>query len=183
MLRDQIKKAQGNDKDAMLKLIEQFVPLLRKYSRKLNYEDSYEEVTLFFIELIKNIRLDRLSCTEDGVLTAYINVSVKHFYDKRIAEAINLQREVPVSELTEEQAYYAEASCAREDKASLFLEFGTSNLLNRKEQHVIHKIFVEGYTTAEIARLSHKSRQAVNQLKHRALKKLRDAWEGKNPRD
>ena len=47
MLRDLVKKAQGNDKEAMLKLIEQFVPLLRKYSRKLNYEDSYEEMTLF----------------------------------------------------------------------------------------------------------------------------------------
>lgn len=123
MLRDLVKKAQGNDKEAMLKLVEQFVPLLRKYSRKLNYEDSYEEVT-------------------------------------------------------EEQAYYVQASCAREDTASLFLEFNTGNLLNQREQRVIHQIFVEGYTTAEIARLSHKSRQAVNQLKHRALKKLRDAWEG-----
>ena len=60
MLRDLVKKAQGNDKEAMLKLIEQFVPLLRKYSRKLNYEDSYEEMTLFFIELIKSFRLDKL---------------------------------------------------------------------------------------------------------------------------
>ena len=183
MLCDLVKKAQGNDKDAMLKLIEQFVPLLRKYSRKLNYEDSYEEVTLFFIELIKNIPLDKLSCTEDGVLTKYINVSVKHFHDKKIAEAINLQREVPISGLTEEQAYYAQASCAREDNVSLFLEFNTGNVLNQREQHVIHQIFVEGYTPAEIARLSHKSRQAVNQLKHRALKKLKDAWDGEASRD
>lgn len=83
MLRDLVKKAQENDKEAMLKLVKQFVPLLRKYSRKLNYEDSYEEVTLFFIELIKSFRLDKLSCTEDGVITAYINVSVRHFHDKK----------------------------------------------------------------------------------------------------
>lgn len=178
MLRDLVKKAQENDKEAMLKLIEQFAPLLRKYSRKLNYEDSYEEMTLFFIELIKSFRLDKLSCTEDGVITAYINVSVRHFHDKKIAESINRQKEIPLSDLTEEQVYYAQASCAREDTASLFLEFNTGNLLNQREQRVIHQIFVEGYTTAEIARLSHKSRQAVNQLKHRALKKLRDAWEG-----
>lgn len=179
MLYDQIRKAQGNDKDEMLKLIERFVPLLRKYSRKLNYEDAYEDTVLFFIELVKGIRLDRLSCTEDGVLTAYISVSVKHFYDKKIAEAIGRQREVPFSELTEDQAYYAETNSAREDKASFFLELGAANLLNRKEQHVIHQIFVEGYTTAEIARRTHKSRQAVNQLKHRALKKLREAYEDK----
>ena len=110
MLRDLVKKAQENDKEAMLKLIEQFAPLLRKYSRKLNYEDSYEEMTLFFIELIKSLRLDKLSCTEDGVITAYINVSVRHFHDKKIAESINRQKEIPLSDLTEEQAYYVRFS-------------------------------------------------------------------------
>ncbi|MCX4300456.1 MAG: hypothetical protein OSJ73_26235 [Lachnospiraceae bacterium] len=32
---------------------------------------------------------------------------------------------------------------------------------------------VEGYSTAEIARMSNRTRQAVNQLKHRALDKLK----------
>lgn len=129
------------------------------------------------LHLCNHYRITTSCLKSTPKLSAY-DVALFIAYDKKIAESINRQKEIPLSDLTEEQAYYAQASCAREDTASLFLEFNTGNLLNQREQRVIHQIFVEGYTTAEIARLSHKSRQAVNQLKHRALKKLRDAWEG-----
>ena len=54
-------------------------------------------------------------------------------------------------------------------------EYGILRCLNKKESRVIYLVYVQGYSTAEIAKANHKSRQAVNQLKQRALRKIRDA--------
>lgn len=47
MLCDLICNAQKGDKEAVLELIQKFSPLFRKYARKLNYEDAYEDRSLF----------------------------------------------------------------------------------------------------------------------------------------
>ncbi len=49
------RNAKYGDRDAALKMIQQFQPLLQKYSRKLGYEDAYNDLILFFIELISKI--------------------------------------------------------------------------------------------------------------------------------
>lgn len=89
MIYNLLIKAQQGNQEAMLELINRFQPLLKKYARKLRYDDAYEDCQLFYIELIK--KMD----------------------------------------------------------------------------------YVKGYSVAEIARVCHKSRQAVNQLKKRALNKLK----------
>ena len=60
MLCELVNKAQIGDENAMIELIARFDPLLKKYASKLNYEDAYEDALLFFIELIKRLRLDTL---------------------------------------------------------------------------------------------------------------------------
>lgn len=54
-------RAQRGDEEAMLELIKRFQPLLRKYAKKLRYDDAYEDCRLFFIELIKSVDEARLS--------------------------------------------------------------------------------------------------------------------------
>lgn len=54
---------------------------------------------------------------------------------------------------------------AKQDETDVFIELGVYNLLNEKEKKIIYLVYVKGYTTAEIARICHKSRQSVNQLK------------------
>ena len=107
---------------------------------------------------------------------SYINVSIINFYKKKVLKLINSKKEIALSDLTEEQMYYVDVKSAVEDETDIFTEFGLKNLLNDNECRVIYSIYVEGYTTAEIARLSNKSRQAVNQLKNRALKKIKNAF-------
>ena len=67
-----------------------------------------------------------------------------------------------------------EVQTAKEDEGNIFMELGMKELLNENEYQVLYLIYSKGYTTAEIARTSHKSRQAVNQLKKRALIKIKN---------
>ena len=173
MLSDLMKKAQKGDEDAMLKLIERFRPLFRKYAIKLNYEDAYEDIILFFIEFVHAVRLNDISSLKDEILVSYINISVINFYNKKVQKVIEAKKEIPMSELSEEQLYYAEVRLAKEDETDIFAEFGIEDRLNQNECRIIYMVYVEGYTIAEIARRTKKTRQAVNQLKHRALNKLK----------
>ena len=77
------------------------------------------------------------------------------------------------SDLSEEQQYYIDVLTARSDNHNLVIDYNTQNILNANENRVIYLSYVEGYSTAEIARMSNRTRQAVNQLKHRALDKLK----------
>lgn len=173
MLSDMIKGAQKADEDDMMGLIHKFDPLFRKYAVKLHYEDAYEDIILYFIELIKFMNLNRLNSQKDEVIISYINISVINFYKKRVRQLIEAKKEVVLSDLTQEQAFYVEVQSAKTDKANVFIEFGIRELLSAKEYQIIYLVYIEGYSTAEIARRLHRSRQAVNQLKQRALRKIK----------
>lgn len=173
MLSDMIKGAQKADEDDMMGLIHKFDPLFRKYAVKLHYEDAYEDIILYFIELIKFMNLNRLNSQKDEVIISYINTSVINFYKKRVRQLIEAKKEVVLSDLTQEQAFYVEVQSAKTDKANVFIEFGIRELLSAKEYQIIYLVYIEGYSTAEIARRLHRSRQAVNQLKQRALRKIK----------
>lgn len=86
MICNLLTKAQQGDNEAMMELINRFQPLLRKYARKLGYDDAYEDCLLFFIELVKAIDLKRLSARKDQAVVSYIKVSVINFYKKGFAE-------------------------------------------------------------------------------------------------
>lgn len=177
MLRKLLKNAQSHDKDAMEKLIQHFYPLFKKYSIKLNYEDAYEDMILWFIELVKSKKLEML---QEEVIVSYIHVCVVNYYDKKIEKVIKEKREVIFSDLSEEQIYFMEVKMAKGDTQDIFWELNMVEVLNDNELHILHLVFNEGYSTAEIARKLGKTRQAINQQKKRALHKLKQFFqEGK----
>lgn len=173
MIRDIVMQAQQSDENAMLKLIDKFKPLLKCYARKLNYEDAYEDMVLFFIELVNSFNVDRLSTAEDGDIVSYINISVRNFYYKKIATLVMYKKEIVLSNLTEEQIYYIDSKLSRHDEYSFMLEMDIKEIVNANEYEILYKIFVRGYTSTEIAYMTNKSKQAINQMKKRALSKIK----------
>lgn len=80
-LEDLIKKAKNYDDVAMLEIVDMFQPVVRKYSRMMNHdEDIASELVLALIELVHNIRLDKLDAPNDYVLISYIGRSLYHKY-------------------------------------------------------------------------------------------------------
>lgn len=176
LLIDIILKAQEGNNEASLILIGQFNPLLRKYAYKLSYDDAYNDLLVDFLEIIKSIDINNLHNNCDGSIVSYICKSVYTSYiGKSKAKHKYFQFVTPFSGLSENEKYYAEVSLASYDNYNILLTLSLNKILNQQEFLVIYTIYFLGYSSADIAQASGISRQAVNQTKVRALKKLRNA--------
>lgn len=175
MLYDQIALAQNGDKSVMLALIEQFNPLITKYSKLLNTEDAFEEMRLVFIELIMELKLDRLRSHSDGVIVAYINKTIRSNYiakNKRNELEEGTVHWDDLDELFQRKYEPNNPLFTAEDD---FVRAIPPGVLNEKELDIITMVYLYGYSAAEIARRKKITRQAVNQIKLRALRKLRNS--------
>ena len=64
-----IKQAKNGDKSCMEKLIATFIPLIKKYSYKLNYEDAENDLIISLLQLIYDMPLSN----NDGQAVNYIS--------------------------------------------------------------------------------------------------------------
>ena len=128
-----ICRAQNEDKEAMQELVDRFTPLLKKEAKRLAYEDAYEDIRLFFIELIDSIKLEKIKLKEDGGIASYINVSIINFYNKETVKSDRCKKEIVVSALSTEQEYYVERKLSKEDKQNIFIELNMKEKLTPNE--------------------------------------------------
>ena len=158
-----INDAQHGSKNDMLILVEQFQPLIKKYSYRLRYDDAVGDVTLSFIEIIHRINL--LGFVQDGkdyAIISYINRSIKNLY-------INLSMKNNNN------------LCDLEFNEGVFVPSKTEGLLTNIElaemlseltelqKEVILLKYYYGYSDSEIGKRLSISRQSVNRLKNRAI--------------
>lgn len=173
MLCDQIALAQSGDKSIMLALIEQFKPLITKYAKLLNTEDAFEEMRLVFIELIMELKLDKLRSRSDGVIVAYITKTIRTRYIAKNRRRELESNTVYWDDLDESLRRKLEPSNPLFSAEEDFIKAIPPGVLNEKEMDIITMIYLYGYTAAEVARERNITRQAVNQIKLRALKRLK----------
>lgn len=62
------KFAQMDDDNAILILYNKFLPKIKKCSRSLNYEMAETDITIRFLEFIKNTNFDTLISKCDGAI-------------------------------------------------------------------------------------------------------------------
>ena len=165
MFSERILRAQSGSQEDMLFIIQKFEPQLKHYSRRLHSEDAQSELTLRFIETIHAMNLDSLRSQGDGTIVAYLAQSVRNAY-------ISLP---PVSweELTEAQLLGLVAPIREREVLDFSELLDTCPELTKKERKVLTLIYLHGYTSVDIARIVHTTKQNINQVKMRALKKLR----------
>ena len=95
------------DAEAVDELVRRFDKSLRKYARYLRYEDAYNDLLIFFIELIQSAPLRATLDKGDGVIVNYIAKSIKGEYIK-LSKSID-RNILPFSDLNDETAYMLEA--------------------------------------------------------------------------
>lgn len=78
MLLEELKSAQSGNEEAMLNLITKFMPLFKKYERKLGYEDAINDLIVDFIEFVTKWNLNNLRQSSDGAIVNYIAQSIYH---------------------------------------------------------------------------------------------------------
>lgn len=174
-LEDLIKKAKNYDDIAMIEIIDMFQPVVRKYSRMMNHdEDIASELVLALIELVHNIRLDKLDAPNDYVLISYIGRSLYHKYiyvsQKRCA-VVNCEASYEDDAELERASY--DPTIPKFSNDIEMMDFLRRELTN-KEWFCVQLIVLQGHTATEVSEKLGITKQAVNQCKNRALKKLRN---------
>lgn len=162
-----IKYRNGNDA-SLQKIINTFKPLINKYSRLLDGEDTKQDLTLYLIRVINKISIENNNFLEDKAIFSYLAKSIRNEYiklsqkadKKRINEMeLNLDVEIGYEEFESEM-----------ELLDLF------NVLTEKEAYVMKLIYVHYLSISEVADFMKVSRQSINQTKNRALKKLRETY-------
>ena len=178
MMTSIIIQSQQGDSDATMALIKQFRYSLKKYAFKLRYEDAYYDLCADFIELIKNIRMDRISEVSGGserAVIAYIYAAIHNSYIKKLINLKRRQRYEVLSyeAISESEKYHVEAVSAAYDSHAILELTGLVHVLTKKELLVIKMLFLFQYSVPEIASAWGVSKQAVLCTRNRALKKIK----------
>lgn len=154
--------ASNGSEEALLTLLDRFSPLLKKYARNFEYEDTYSELQVHFIKLIKHFP-PQAKNWNNGQIIAYLAKSIRTAYIK-LSRQNNL-RENTLLEFNSEIMDYTDTQNIEE---AVFLQELLAPLTTaQKEIIILH--YIKGYSIREIAQLQGKSRQAVNKTKNQAL--------------
>jgi len=167
--------AQEKNEDDQLFLIKQFAPLLRKYAYKLNVEDAYEILLLDFYQLLVTMDLGSMRDVSDGSLVKYFEKSVYNSYLKHTKERIVDGRYfLLIDDLSDSQRFFIQNETAVCDDY-FEVEFNNSfSFLTLKEICVLKSIYIDGYSAADLATRLGVSRQNINQIKIKALHKVKE---------
>ncbi len=160
------------EEHTFLVLLERFERLLQKYARILAYEDAYEDLRLFFIELVLSMKNKEIINKTEGEIINYIGVAIKNHYIA-ISKSRKANREICFSDLSEEQMTIIEDIAAEDNPTDISDYFPHVQILTNFERTVLYMIYVEGYSSAEIAKMNHVSRQYVNKVKLHAIEMIK----------
>lgn len=176
MVIDDIKSNQNGDREATLRLVEKFNPILKKYAYMLHYEDAYNDLLVDFILLLKNMRVECIQNRGDGGFVSYICKSMYSCYIKRSKELKKMQVVIPYSELTESELYYLEGKTSSRDKYDIENSDILPAALTSSEKKVIKMVYFFGYSVSEVSSIIGVSRQAVDQMRRKGLNKIKSCW-------
>lgn len=167
MLKSKISDLQAGNYLVAGEMIEKFDPIIRKYGRKLGGEDGYQDMALFFITTLNTFPVDKLSNTSDGAIVNYLKATIYHGYidlSKKACEIKDREYSTDVFPEASEELNY-----------DYFEDIISIRSLSEKERNVLRLMFKQDCSAAEVARMIGTTRQNVNQIKHKALKKLKEA--------
>lgn len=78
-----ISKSKKGDQKCIVEVITKFYPLIKKYSKKLEYDGSNVDLIICLLESILYIPINKnINFKEDKYIVSYLNQCIKHKYFK-----------------------------------------------------------------------------------------------------
>ena len=182
IITDLVYAGQMGNVESIQKLLDKFTPLLRNLTTiiaeisHLDAEDIYTDLQIEFILLIKRINLSSLSDTEDKILTSYIATSMRRIKNNYINSYRHRIITVSFESLSIQDLCKIECDHGTYGSYGNLILSDLKKYLTSNESYIIKKIYFEHNRPSDIATQLKISRQAVNQTKNRALRKLRKAF-------
>lgn len=162
-----IKKFRARDMSVFPVIFAEFEGLIRHYSFKCQAEDTFEELTVFLLELLYKVDISRFQQTAGEGLKRYIAVSIRNKYLAFSKADTDLKKNNQLSDdLVSVEPDFLEEYIFRE----------ALDKLTEKQREIIVFKYLHNYTNNEIAKILKISRQAVNQMKNRAVETLREYY-------
>ncbi len=172
-----IKKSQMGNSKSMEQLCKKFSPIIKKYAYKLNYEDSYYDLQLCFIEGILKMPLSSKNfLLSDAYILSYIKKIVYHAY---IIISKKLRRQNYKHIVLEDCEYTLETITYKNNLSIWQDELYKSDIkqiLNDREFNICILKFIWKYTDNEIAKQYNVSRQTITKTISKIRKKLRNYY-------
>ncbi len=181
-LVEKIRQARAGNDSVMLELIEMWSPLINKFTRLLKYdEDCRSDLILKLISLLKReINLDKMNEVSDGTIINYVKIAMTHHYITLSTAKSRIQsHEVLYGEELFEDSLSKDVAETFDITDSLLTDH-LKSVLTEKEFLCVKLMILDGLTAEIISKKLGVSKQAVNQCKKRALKKLKVEMERLN---
>ena len=171
ILKKVVSYRKGNN-ESLLEIIEVFNPLLSKYSRLLDGEDTRQDLIIHLISVISKINLHNKELCKDKVIVSYIAKSIRNEYIKLSKKKNKI--------ILNESELNLDIEVAYDGFESEFELLDIFKILSEKEAYIMKLLYVYCLSVSEISAFMNISRQAVNQTKNRALKKIKNLYLSKD---
>jgi len=168
-LKTLLLEANNRDPEAMETLLKKFEPLLNKCAMQLDYYGAESDMTICFIEFVYSLKPEKVAPFSEGELVAFIKRAMNN-------KKIDLYRKHK-SNITEVPLEYDDEIPDENDFENAACIKAILDELTEKQREVVNAKYYGMYSDAEIAEKMKISRQAVNQLKRRALEILTKNFE------
>ncbi|NYB75149.1 sigma-70 family RNA polymerase sigma factor [Sedimentibacter hydroxybenzoicus DSM 7310] len=166
------KAAQMGNEDAVLVLYNMFLPKIKKCGRSLHYETSVTDITIKFLEFIKNTDIDRMSSKNDGAIVNYID----KFFTNTCINLSKAQKDSPqIIYLDDENTFINDIPYYDDELSNL--EYDYFQYLTNLQKKIIILKYIYGFSDQEIAISLGISRQAVNRAKNRGISIIKEICE------
>ena len=167
-----IKLSQLREGKSLVELIGLFDPLLKKYAKKLKYDEAYYDLRFEFINAIYKLKTTNLEELSEGQIINYITKMIYHHYINQSKKNRSNVKSMVFSEMSDQMVSIINAKLVVEDQQKDYeIEFALRKL-NSDEQKLVYLIFFKEYSIQEIALSYGTSRQAINQKKKRIIQKM-----------
>lgn len=172
-LKDIILSAQNFDETAMQEVVEKFEPAINGYTRKMkNDEDFRSDITLYLIELIRNLNITSLRLQNDYALINYISCSLYHQYIRLSQRNAKIRSHENYFDDEDIEKWLGIDYGTADSLDDMMTETIMKNLLSERECSCVKLMVIDGMTSSEAAEVLGIARQTVNEAKLRGLKKL-----------
>lgn len=166
-LYELFKMGQDGDEKAKLELYKKFLPRIRKFGRKLYYEEAETDLTIFLLEFINRADLEKFKNRKDEEIDSYMYKVFKNKYINILRKVLNKNIETTILE-TDLICY----DCYEELEERYIFELMIN--LNDIQKKIIIGKYVYGNSDIELSLLLNVSRQTIYKQKKKALIILKD---------
>lgn len=165
---EKVKKYRNGDSDSLIEIITLFNPVLSKYSILVDGEDTKQDLIIHLIKVLNTAKFYDENLCEDKFIFSYILKSIRHEYIRLSKNKNKI--------LINERELNLDIEIAYDGFENEFEVIDMFKILSEKEAYIIKLIYIYYLSVSEVADYMKISRQAVNQAKNKALKKIKSIY-------